>query len=87
MDVSLDCIPVTTEDDMGAAVFMMSFHQQKELFPGVNLQTAHISLRTHTAESVPVMGVMPVQVTYGEEERDLQLVIVQGGGPALLGRD
>ena len=41
----------------------------------------------YTAESVQVMGALPVQVTYGTQRKDLPLVIVQGGGPALLGRD
>ena len=41
----------------------------------------------YAAESVQVMGALLVQVTYGTQRKDLSLVIVQEGRPALLGRD
>lgn len=73
--------------DTGTTVSVMSQKQQEELFPKAQLQPSRISLRTYTAQSVPVIGALPVQVTYGEQVQDLSLVIVQGSGPALLGRD
>ena len=87
VDVSLNGVPVTMEVDTGAAVSVMSHRQQEELFPGAELQPSRISLRTYTAERVQVLGALPVQVAYGTQVKDLPLVIVQGGGPALLGRD
>ena len=33
------------------------------------------------------MGSLPVHVEYGDQEKDLSLVIVNGNGPDLLGRD
>ena len=87
VDVSLNGVPVTMEVDTGAAVSVMSRRQQEELFPGAELQPSRISLRTYTAERVQVLGALPVQVTYGTQVKDLPLVIVQGEGPALLGRD
>ena len=42
----------------------------------------------YTAQSVGVMGTLPVRVVYEEQERDLlSLFIVQGKGPALFGWD
>ena len=87
VDVSVNGVPVTMEVDTGAAVSVMLCRQQEELFPAAELQPSRISLRTYTAESVPVLGALPVQVTYGTQSKDLSLVIVQGSGPALLGRD
>ena len=34
-----------------------------------------------------MLGALPTQVAYGTQVKDLSLVIVQGGGPALLSRD
>ena len=39
------------------------------------------------AQSVQVIGTMQVHRTYGEQVQDLSLVIVEGSGPALPGRD
>ena len=39
------------------------------------------------AQSVGVVGTLPVHVVYGKQEQDLSLVIVQGNGSALVGRD
>ena len=87
VDVFVNGVPVTMEVDTCAAVSVMSRRQQEELFPDAELQPSRISLRTYTAESVPVLGALQVQVTYGTQSKDLSLVIVQGSGPALLGRD
>ena len=46
-----------------------------------------IALHTYTAERVEVMGSLPVHVEYGDQEKDLSLVIANGNGLALLGRD
>ena len=86
-DISLNGVLVTMEVDTSAAVSVMSRQQQEELFPEAELQPSRISLCTYTAESVLVLGVLLVQVTYGTQVKDLSLLIVQGGGPALLGRD
>ena len=87
VDISLNGVPVTKEVDTGAAVSAMSSQKQKELFPEAGLQPSRISLRTYTAESAQVLRVLPVQVTYGTQVKDLSLVIVQGGRPVWLGID
>ena len=65
----------------------MSEQQQQEIFPEAQLQPSQIVLRTYTAETVVVVGVLPVKVAYKGEEYELSLVIVQGNGLALFGRD
>ena len=51
----------------------------------------HLARVCHSAKSQSgsqkMLGALPVQVAYGTQVKDLPLVIVQGGGPALLGRD
>ena len=87
VDVTVNTIPVTMELDTGAAVSIMSEQQQREIFPAAKLQPSQVVLRTYTAESVAVVGVLPVRVAYGGQEYELSLVIVRGNGPALFGRD
>ena len=87
VNVQVNGVPVSMELDTGAAVSVMSQQQQKELFPTAQLQPSKVILRTYTAQSVGVVGTLPVKVVYEEQEKDLSLFIVQGKGPALFGRD
>ena len=47
----------------------------------------HCLTHIHHSARVEVVGELPVHVVYGDQERDLSLVIVQSDGPALLGWD
>ena len=79
--------PLTMEVDTGAAVsILISALTQKQLFPKVSLQQTSIKLRTYTDEAIPVLGEIAVEVTYQENTHALILYVVQGNGPALLGR-
>ena len=51
------------------------------------LRPSKVILRTYTAQSVDVVGTLPVKVVYEEQEKDLSLFIMQGKGPTLFGRD
>lgn len=57
--------------DTGAALSIMSQHQQRELFPLATLQESTVVLCTYTAEHVPVVGSLPVHVEYEGQESDL----------------
>ena len=61
--------------------------QQHEIFSEAQLQPSQIVLLTYTAESVAIVGVLPVKVAYKGEEYELSPVIVRGNEPALFGRD
>ena len=81
--------PLTMEVDTGAAVsILISALTQKQLFPKASLQQTSIKLiiRTYTDEATPVLGEITVEVTYQENTHALILYVVQGNGPALLGR-
>ena len=80
-------LPVMMELDTGAAVSIMSEQQQRDIFLEAQLQPSQVVLQTYTAESVMVVGVLPVRVPYKGEEYELSLVIVGGNGPALFGQD
>ena len=85
VDAMGNAMPVTMELDTRAAVSIMSEQQQQEMFPGAELQPSQVVLLTYTAESVTVVGVLPVRVVYKGEEYELSFVTVQGNEPALFG--
>ena len=87
VDVSVDGKIIKMEVDTGAAVSLITEQQQQELFPTAVLRHSKVTLRTYTAERLPVVGEMHVHVQYGDQSSDLPLLVVQGVGPALLGRD
>ncbi len=46
-----------------------------------------MKLTTYTGEDVPVAGAITVEVSYNAQEKVLDLLVVRGNGPNLLGRD
>ena len=52
------------EIDTGAAVSLISEETQKYLFPKGCLCQPKVHLKTYTSESIPVIGVLRVQVNY-----------------------
>ena len=87
VDVTVNDVPVTMEVDTGAAVSVMSRQQQQKLFLQAQLHPSQVLVRTYTAEKVAVLGILPVRVAYEGQEHDLTLVILQGNGPELFGRE
>jgi hypothetical protein len=65
----------------------MSAEQQKKFFPKAKLKDSSVILRTYSAEQLPVLGEMNASVTYGSQRKELPLLVVEGHGPNLLGRD
>ena len=75
------------EVDTGAAVSIISEATYKSLFTDSKLQKCDVVLRTYTDERMTVLGQFPVQVTHGQQRKQLCLIVVSGDGPSLLGRD
>lgn len=79
------------EVDTGAGISLMSeaMYQQKwssSARPPV-LSPAAVRIRTYTGETVNVLGVAAVTVEYEDQRCELDLHVVSGSGPSLLGRD
>lgn len=80
--------PLTMEVDTGAAVSLAPESAVEALLPSVQLQPSNVTLKTYTGETIPVKGTLSVDVNYGQQVyHGLKLLIVQGAGPSLLGRD
>ena len=52
-----------------------------------SLQHAGIILRSYSGEKIPVLGKISVPVKYDNQEKVLDLIVVEGNLPALFGRD
>ena len=57
------------------------------MFSEVPLNTVPLRLRTYTGEHIPVVGEMITQVQHGSQAKELGLIVVQGEGPSLFGRN
>ena len=51
-----------------------------------NLQPTTSKLRTYTGENIEVLGIANLNVSFQEQNQELQLLVVAGDGPSLLGR-
>ena len=78
---------VLMEIDTGAAVTLMSINEFRGLFSWRQLQKSKLTLKTYMSEELQIVGKTDVTVTYQSQRHHLKLVVVEGVGPALMGRD
>ena len=74
------------ELDTGADVFLISEEVCLGLFKQVPLQELRTSLRLYSGSVIGVKGRMDVNVSYGDQHKQLPLLVVSGKGPSLLGK-
>ena len=77
------------EIDTGASLSIISEETYKQLSSEISLslQECTTVLKTYTGESLHVLGKITVPVTYQQQKIDLPLLIIEGTGPSLMGRD
>ena len=88
--LDVEGVPLEMEVDTGAALSLISAATYEQLWPTGNapqLRKPSIRLRTYTGEELQLVGEAAVQVQYQNQQEDLNLVVVKGNGPSLLGRD
>ena len=72
----------------GAAVTVMSGERFHQLLPVHPLHPSSVELKTYTGEPMKVVGETRVDISYQSQEvNSLSLVVVEGSGPSLLGRN
>lgn len=80
--------PFAMEVDTGARVSIISQHTLKAAFANAESQTASINVRTYTGHYIPLLGTFDVNVQHGGPSSALlPLIVVEGDGPPLLGRN
>ena len=89
LDVTLNGKQVQMELDTGASVSVCSYGRFKELWPSGDrlLRPTDILLRTFSGEKLVVRGEVVLEVGYQGSTYQLPLVILEGRGPLLFGRN
>ena len=80
-------IPIWMELDTGAAVSLLPFPDYQAKFKHIPLRKTRTRLKTYTGEQVVPKGQIVVNVVKDSCKITLPLVVVEGKGPPLLGRN
>ena len=78
------------ELDTGASASIISEETYRTLWKNEQappLRKTDTKLRTYTGEALHLKGVITVDVQYNGQSEPLELIVVAGSGPSLLGRD
>ena len=75
------------EIDTGASRSIISEEVYKKHFKKFPLDCCKVRLKCYNGGEVLVMGSIMVPVQYGKVKLDLELIVVKGEQPCLLGRD
>ena len=76
------------EIDTGSAVTLISeFTFKRILADKVELKPSKCTLRTYTGEPLQTIGTCDVEIIHKKLQYTLPLLVVQGQGPSLIGRD
>jgi len=81
---------LTMEVDTGASVSVISQATYSRLWcseKGPALRKTNIRLRQYTGECIPLLGAIEVDVMYEGQSAKVKLLVVDGEGPSLMGRD
>ena len=88
--ITVNSNPFAMEVDTGASVSITSQETFKAIQNGestLQLEESSVKLQTYTGEPIPICGSTQVQVVHNEQVLSLPLVVTQGKGPTLLGRN
>ena len=76
------------EIDTRVAVSVVPEESLSSLLPSLEWRRTNVILRTYTGQSIPVKGSVLVSVKYKQQLfRNMELLIVEGSGPSLMGQD
>lgn len=87
LQVYIDGVLVIMELDTGAAVSIVSESTFRRLWSGKVLERSGIRLCTYSGESLRVIGTWEAEVRYNNQIDKLSVIVLEGAGPSLLGRD
>ncbi|XP_026529758.1 uncharacterized protein K02A2.6-like, partial [Notechis scutatus] len=88
VEVAIENRPCLMEVDSGSSLSMVSWKTLKQLIPAIrrqDLRTQKIVLRDYQGNTIPVVGVSQVQVSFKNRAVSLPLTVVDGDRPSLLG--
>ena len=85
--VKADGGSVKMEVDTGSSVSLVSQTTFESLWPKRELSHCQYRLRSYSEEPIKVVGCVTVDVSYKTQAVRLPLIVVEGSGPSLLGRN
>ena len=75
------------ELDTGAGISIISKETFDTNFNGISLKPCSALLHTYTGDPIKVCGQFDASVNYNSQRMSLPLIVVEGSGPSLFGRD
>lgn len=78
---------VSMEIDSGSPFTLIPEHTFRKIAPQAPLQPFKTPLSSFSGHPIPVLGQAIIQVQYNHHITDLPIVVFQGNGPTLCGRD
>ena len=87
IQVEIDGQCVQMELDTGAAYSIMSETTYQELWPDGELETCDVKLKCYSGTNITVKGSREVLVRYHDQVAKLTLIVVNGAGSSLFGRN
>ena len=88
--VSVNQVRIKMEIDTGATLTVISGSTYRQAWTKEQappLQMTKTKLRTYTGQEIPVKGSLQVTVVHRSQQKVLPLIVTEGQGPSLLGRN
>lgn len=80
-------VPYELELDTGAAVTVIPEEIWQKDLGSVPLQKSNVTFKSYSGHLIPVSRETAVHVKYGSQELDLPIIVTEGKGVPLMGRD
>lgn len=87
VDVIINGIELEMLIDTGASLSAISKKMYNELFSNFKINEDNVILQSYSGEILKVTGSINVSIKYKNLSKMLKIVVVENGGPAILGRD
>ena len=88
LTVKINGSDIPMELDTGASVSIINEQIYRSIFHSTGpLQPTDITLATYTGEALTILGSLNAHVEYQAQSQNLPLLVVQGNGPSLFGRN
>ena len=75
------------EIDTGASVSVMSQNTCKSKFPWLKLKEIRVTVPTYLSEKLSVLGQVEVSVVHEDRQMVLNMLLIEGFRPSILGRN
>jgi len=87
VDVIINTQSLSMKVNTGSAVSLSSESTFANKWPNTPLQSSSVKLKTYSNEQLHVLGQFEVSIQYSHHSAQLSLVVVEGNGSSLFGRD